>query len=321
MSRLRSIRERATVAAVKLPLILLTALVLRIGFAWHYQHGKPAQALGAISFLYEPGNIAYSLATHNGFSSPFRSNTGPTAWMTPVYPALLAGIFHLFGTYSYPSFLAAIGLNVLCSVLTCIPLFKIGRQVGGLQLGALAAWLWAIFPNALIIPSRDIWDASLSALLAAIILWATIRTSSTSRLGSWAGYGCLWGFALMTNPTLGSVLPFLTGWLAVRAHSASGAWFIRTALTLSMAAIICLPWTVRNYIVFHSLVPLRSVMGLQLWMGNNDQSGKRWPGQLHPLANSQERHSIPNWEKCVIWRKSAVRRPISWQAIPKRRSN
>lgn len=289
MSLLKAIRHRAAAAAVKLPVILLIALALRVGFAWHYQHDKPEQALGAISFLYEPGNIAYSLATHKGFSSPLRSNTGPTAWMTPVYPSLLAGIFLVFGTYTYASFLAAIAFNIFCSSLTCVPLFHIGRRLGGVALGALAAWLWAIFPNALIIPSRDIWDDSLAALLASVILLATIRTGSSPHMRAWAAYGGLWGFTLMTNPTLGSVLPFLLGWLALKERSAGRPWVRKTALALGIATLICVPWTVRNYRVFHAWVPLRSVMGLQLWMGNNDESGKRWPGQLHPLGNAQER--------------------------------
>jgi hypothetical protein len=53
--------------------------------------------------------------------------------------------------------------------------------------------------------------------------------------------------------------------------------------------MICVPWTIRNYCVFHAVIPLRSVMGLQLWMGNNEASGKQWPGLLHPIANSTER--------------------------------
>lgn len=268
---------------------MLVALLLRIGFASEYQRCKPKQALGAISFLYEPGNIAYALVTHHGFASPFRSDTGPTAWMTPVYPLVLAAIFCFFGLYTYHAFLAAIGFNIVCSALTCVPLYKVGRKVDDDTLGALAAWFWAFFPNAIIIPTRDLWDASLAALLAAAILWATIATSRSRRLNVWIGYGCLWGFALMTTPTLGSFLPFVLGWMMFRTTRPMLTAVRKPALSLSIAFLICVPWTVRNYRVFHTFVPLRSVMGLQLWMGNNQTSGEQWPGPLHPIANSTER--------------------------------
>ncbi|HXE13243.1 MAG TPA: glycosyltransferase family 39 protein [Bryobacteraceae bacterium] len=273
----------------RLWLILLVALLLRIGYAVDYQHGKPEQALGAISFLYEPGNIAYSLATHHGFASPFRSDTGPTAWMTPVYPLVLAAIFRLFGLYTYHAFLVAIAFNILCSALTCIPIYKIGREVESDALGALAAWFWAIFPNAIIIPTRDLWDASIAALLSAVILWATITTSRSRRWNAWIAYGCLWGLALMTTPTLGSFLPFLLIWMTLRAYRPAREGVCKAGIILAIAILICVPWTVRNYRAFRAFVPLRSVMGLQLWMGNNETSGRQWPGLLHPIANSTER--------------------------------
>lgn len=268
---------------------MLVALLLRVGYAVEYQRGKPEQALGAISFLYEPGNIAYSLATHHGFASPFRSDTGPTAWMTPVYPLILAAIFNVFGLYTYHAFLAAMAWNIACSALTCIPIYKIGREAGSEGAGALAAWFWAIFPNAVIIPVREFWDASLAALLVAVILWATIVTSRSCRRNAWIAYGCLWGFALMTTPTLGSFLPFLLGWMVFRAPRPLLAAIRKPALSVSIALLLCVPWTVRNYRVFHAFVPLRSVLGLQLWMGNNETSGKQWAGLLHPIANSTER--------------------------------
>lgn len=265
------------------------ALLLRIGYAIEYQRGKPEKALGAISFLYEPGNIAYSLATHRGFASPFRSDTGPTAWMTPVYPLILAAIFCVFGLYTYHAFLAAIGFNIICSTFTCVPIYKIGRGVDDDTLGAVAAWFWAFFPNAVIIPVREFWDASLAALVTASILWATIAVSRSHRLKARIAYGCLWGLALMTTPTLGSLFPFLLGWMIFRAHRMSIDNARRAAVSLAIVLVICLPWMLRNFRVFHAVIPLRSVIGLQLWMGNNETSGKQWPGRLHPIVNSAER--------------------------------
>jgi 4-amino-4-deoxy-L-arabinose transferase-like glycosyltransferase len=282
-------------AASSLALIIVVALAIRVGYLWYRQSVTSHYVLSTISFLYEPGNIAYSLATGAGFSSPFRVPTGPTAWQAPIYPLLLSFIFRLFGTYTFAAFLAAVSFNILCSVLACIPIYAAGTRIAGRTVGLLAAWLWAIFPNAFVIPTDWIWDTCLSALLAATILWATLAVADSRRLRDWGGYGLLWGIALMTNPTLLSALPLYLGWMAFRAwKSQSNSTELkticrRTILSLVIIVLCCVPWTVRNYRVFHSFIPYRSVLGLQLWLGNNDAYKDRFPGQLHPLDNAAER--------------------------------
>jgi len=274
---------------LRISLILAIALILRLGFAWDYQRGKPRHALGTIPFLFEPGNIAYSLAAGKGFSSPFHTETGPTAWMPPVYPLVIAGIFRLFGLYTYPAFVAAVLLNIACSTLTCLPLFFAGRRIGGAGLGAVAAWLWAIFPNAILIPFETLREASLSALLAITLLWATLRVAESKRLLHWCWYGVLWGLALMTNTTLAGLLPFLIGWAAWRGNRKIRLPIDRPALAVVIAMLCCVPWATRNYIVFDSFVPLRTGLGLQLWMGNNEHAEDRTQGALHPISSQVER--------------------------------
>jgi hypothetical protein len=242
-----------------------------------------------VPFLYEPGNIAHSLAVGKGFASPFHEDTGPTAWDPPVYPLLVAGVFRIFGTFTFPAFIAAVSLNIIFSSLACVPLFFVGKRIAGTGVAAGAAWLWVIFPNAFIIPFQWIWDTSLSALLAATILWATLKLAESNRSRDWCSYGLLWGFALMTNGTLAALLPFLLGWLAYRARERGQPWRARPALAVGILVLCCVPWTVRNYVVFHSFVPLRSVLGLQLWLGNNDQYQDHFPGWLHPIDNAVER--------------------------------
>lgn len=276
-------------AATSLVLILIVALGLRLGFAWDYELQNPKQALSVIPFLFESGDIAVSLAAGHGFSSPFRVATGPTAWMTPVYPLLLAGIFRAFGVYKFASWMAAVALNIFFSTLVCVPIFFAGKRIAGRGLGAGAAWLWAVFPNAILLSFQSMWDGCLSALLAATILWATLELTQRRRAFAWCGYGLLWGLALMTNATLGSMLPFLSGWLAYRARRQGRCWLAKPALALGIAVLSCVPWTIRNYAVFHTFVPLRSVLGLQLWMGNNSRAQAVWLGTLHPIFNPEER--------------------------------
>src|SRR5215813_7202974 len=191
------IRRRIVARTTSVWFILVFALTLRVTFAWSQQRQLPDHILSSIPFLYEPGNIAYSLATGHGFSSPLRGDTGPTAWSSPVYPLLLAGIFRIFGTFNLHAFFAAVALNILCSTLACIPLYFATRRIGGAFLASTATWLWAVFPNAIIIPFEWIWDTSLSSLLVATILWATLALAQSGGLRNSCAYGLLWGLTLM----------------------------------------------------------------------------------------------------------------------------
>ena len=267
-----------------LPLIAGVALLLRAGFTWDYRSQLPRRALSVIPFLFESGNIAHALAVGEGFSSPFRVPTGPTAWLTPLYPLLLSGIMRVFGSYTFASWVAAVSVNICFSMLVCVPLFYAGRLLGGVRLGAAAAWFWALFPNAILLSFESMWDTSLSALLGATLLWATLRVAESPRVRNWLGYGLLWGITLMTNAVFLSLVPFLLGWLAyLRRH-------VRLpALAAGVIALCCVPWTIRNYAVFHSLIPLRTPLGLQLWIGNNASSKVIWLGEQHPINDRAER--------------------------------
>lgn len=255
-------------AATSLALIVMVAMGARIAFAWDQARKVPAGVLGIVPFQQETGNIASALAQGRGFSDVFRTDTGPTAWLAPVYPLMAAAAFKLFGVFTARAFFACVGLNILFSSAACVPIFYAGKRIGGTGVASGAAWLWAIFPNAVMIPFEWIWDTSLSALLAALILWATLELTGSRRTRDWCGYGLLWGLALLTNPALGALLPFLLGWAAWRGES-EGRWK-RTTLAASIAVLCCVPWTIRNYADFHRFIPLRSNLPFELWLGNND---------------------------------------------------
>ncbi|HVB58744.1 MAG TPA: glycosyltransferase family 39 protein [Candidatus Acidoferrales bacterium] len=260
-------------------LILLAAAGLRFGYAWHEQRKIPSELLVA-RFQQETGNIAYSLATGKGFSSPWLRESGPTAYLAPVYPLLLAGIFRIFGIETIHSFFATASLNIVFSVATCVPIFYAGKRIVGSGVASTAAWFWALLPNAVIFPFEWVWDTSLSALLAATLLWAALAVAESPRSRRWCAYGLLWGFALLTNPALGSLLPFLIGWAGYRAQDPRFLRLQRLALAVGCAILCCVPWTVRNYAIFHKFVPLRSSLGLELYIENNENYGNHprvWP--------------------------------------------
>jgi len=284
MEPMEEVKNAFKKAATSLLLIVLVALGVRLAFAANQVHKMPPEVLGTVPFENETGNIAYALATGKGFSSPFRTETGPTAWLTPAYPLLIAGVFRVFGVFTANSFFAVVFFNALFSSAACIPIFFAGRKIDGSGVASGAAWLWALFPNAVMMPFEWVWDTCLAALLGALLLWATLELAdSTQRATDWCGYGLLWGFALMTNPALGSLLPFLLGWAAYRGMRAAKFSLQKPALSAGAAILCCVPWTIRNYVEFHKLVPLRSNFPLELYIGNNNNYATRqfvWPPKI-----------------------------------------
>jgi hypothetical protein len=180
-------------------------------------------------------------------------------------------MFKLFGVFTARAFFACVALNILFSSAACVPIFMREANLGSGRASG-AAWLWA-FSNAVMMPFEWIWDTSLSALLAALLLWATMALAESEGFRDWCGYGLLWGFAVMTNPALGVLLPFLLGWAGWQAcrygEGRRFAWK-RVALAAGIAALCCVPWTIRNYAAFHRLIPLRSNLPFELRLGNND---------------------------------------------------
>jgi hypothetical protein len=100
-------------------------------------------------------------------------------------------------------------------------------------------------------------------------------------LGDWFAYGLFWGASLLANASLGSLFFPWLAWAAIRqskqdktftltAKSVASRWWQGPALAATVAVLCCVPWTVRNYLQFHRLIPLRSSFSFELWSGNNN---------------------------------------------------
>lgn len=250
--------------------IAAAALGTRLAFAWNQQRKIPHQILATVPFEQETGNIAFALSQGKGFSNLFRQNTGPTSWIPPVYPFLLSLIFRIFGPYTLGSFFAAVLLNALFSAAVAFPLFHLARQVAGRTVAIVTAWLWVALPAGIMMPFEWIWDTSLSVLLTATLLCMTLLISESAKRSLWLTYALIWALALLTNPSLGIALPFLLLWAAARARDVVQLSWRSSVRTLLLIVLCCLPWTIRNYAAFHRVIPVRSSLPFELWIGNND---------------------------------------------------
>ena len=215
-------------------------------------------------------------------------DTGPTVWFTPIYPYFVAGIFKIWGIYSFHSHIAVQVFNCAFASLTIIPIYGIAKGTFGERVAIGAAWAWCFLPTSLFFPILWDWDTCLTGLIFALIFWATLGMRERQTYLSWAGYGALWALGVLINPSILSVFPFLLGWLAWESRKNSAPWMKLSAVTILVFMIALVPWTIRNYRVFGKFIVLRSNFGLELWLGNNPDVPDTWSPWLHPNDSMEE---------------------------------
>jgi 4-amino-4-deoxy-L-arabinose transferase-like glycosyltransferase len=270
--------------------IVVIAFAARTAFLYYFFVTAVQRAVREnLAFGYEAGAVAAAIAEGRGFSSPLRwLHTGPTAWFTPIYPYLLAGIFKLFGVYSYTSNIVIRMFDNAFAAFTVWPIYAIGTRAFGKRVGSLAAWTWVFFPMSLFFSTVWVWDTALTALMMSLLVAATLSLRGSDRASWWIGYGALWAVGAMVNPGVVSVLPALALWAVwpLRNHLGSA---LRVATVSALIFFIGLtPWTIRNYSVFHKFIPFRSNFALEFWLGNNPGVPDSWSPWLHPDDDPDE---------------------------------
>lgn len=241
-------------------------------------------------FGYETGRIARSIVEGKGFSSPLFADTGPTAWMTPVYPYIVAGVFKVFGVYTTASAVVLLSLNALTSALVCVVVFFVARFGFGEKVAKWSGWAWAFCPYGIYFPVERIWETWLATLLLCLLFLITLHLEDEDRFSRWAGYGALWAVAALTSPAMLAVLPFLAFWVIYRRQRLGKSWFAVNVVASVFFLALIAPWFVRNYETFHRVIPFRDGMGLVLRLGTKGTTAtSHWAHyELGPWHNDAE---------------------------------
>lgn len=250
----------------------------------------------------EEGLVAASLAHGKGFSDPYPSYALTTAVLAPAYPFLWSIGIKLLHLKALGMTVFAQVMNSLFSAATCWPIFGIGKKLFSRRIGLASAWAWAFLPWAVLLPIEWTWDQSLSALLMALIVLATIEITEPASPLVLSGYGLLWALGALVNPTLCVLMPFLIGWWLIKRKQPIRESFSSAARVTLFFLLALLPWTVRNYYAVDGLVFVKSNFGLELWLGNNPAVKEIYSPELHPATNFGERlHLIfsgePNYNR------------------------
>jgi len=208
-------------------------------------------------------NIGLAIRDGRGFSDPFGEVTGPTAWMPPLYPTLLALLIRIFDDKQFVGIAVALLMNATVVLVgtTLYGLMTRARQLLPPLVGLAFFALWVgTFHYWFLVLTSDVW---LLMLVANLLLVATYDYAD-GRPVKPLRWGLLGGLTAATGPALVVAWTCVVAFSFFRKAADRKRWLIAAALALACAA----PWGVRNAMVFHKLIPIKANAGFELYQAN-----------------------------------------------------
>jgi 4-amino-4-deoxy-L-arabinose transferase-like glycosyltransferase len=282
--------EKTTLPAIPKSVfgLVLLSFFLQVAMIGVFREYRTRPIDGHFAFGWEMGRVARSIAMGQGFSNPYGGNTGPTAWEPPLYPYLMAGVFKLFGIYTYASAWALLTINSLFASLTTIPIFLIAQRSFGNRVARWSVWGWALNPYIWYWSIHWIWDTTFTPLILSLIFLVALELQERRAFRGWLIFGCLWGVAALANPSMLAFLPFCGLWIWRRRFKNGLPSFSGVVLSSAIFFLVLSPWLVRNFEVFGRFVFLRDDFGLQFRLGNSNSAEGMLMAYLQPNLNKLE---------------------------------
>ena len=218
-------------------------------------------------FGWEYGNIADSLALGHGFANAFTPQSGPTAWMPPLFVFFLAGVFKAFGIKSLASMWVVFIFKYAALAVSLYFLLSMTRETG-------YKYLLSLIFIALIFFNRDIFFRSLhddwvNLFFVCWALFALFRQATESFKEARPHLYLLAILLPLTNPVLTLAFAVAEGFILLfrsRDGSRSRRW--EPAILFVMIAASTLAWTARNYQTFGALIPSKSNFWYDFYQAN-----------------------------------------------------
>ena len=195
--------------------------------------------------------LARNLAHGRGYVRPHElAATGramPSAEFPPLFPFLLAAVVKLGGATVTSQKLAMAGLGTG----TVLVLGLLGRAVVSPAAGLVAAALAAVHPMLFGIDGALMSETPYVLLIAVTLLAAFWVARAPESRNRWIALGAVIGLAALTR---GEALALVA--LVVVPLAAARRMFVAGSIAVVTTLLVLTPWTARNYIRFHTLVPV-----------------------------------------------------------------
>lgn len=195
----------------------------------------------------------------------------PTAFKEPFYSFFLAGIYYVFGH----NFLIVRIIQAILSAFTCVFLFLIGRELFNESIGRLSGLIASLNPS-FIKASEHLLTETLFTFILIVAVFYILKVLKNPNSKNSFILGFLLGIGSLTRSVLApfTILLCITLFFLLRKRHS-----LKIIMGNILVIFICflapiIPWTIRNWTVFHEFVPISTNVGINLYSSYFPPKGK-----------------------------------------------
>lgn len=193
----------------------------------------------------------------------------PTSMFPPLYIYWCVVFIYLFGQNYLPMFI----VQSIVGAAAVFPAYNLGRWMFDARIGFAFAAFIAFYPEIVFLPTRGTPEFLFVIMaLFAYSLYVRLKNHDlTDRelLTDSALLGLLIGIGALVREGMILVLGAILFGIARKYGLRWPAWKTSLAPIIVAAGVVMTPWIIRNSIVQGQFVPIRSALGMNLWMGNH----------------------------------------------------
>lgn len=211
------------------------------------------------------------------------------AFRPPGYPFLLAGVISWFGDHQVNYLI----LHCVFFVITLAMLMDLGRRYAGAYGARAVGVLFVLWPSLTMLSGQALTEP-VSLLLFTAILWTYLKAEDARGFSWWLPLaGVLLGLMILVKSSMMLFVTALLPYVVLRALKGESASLVRVVALVCVAAVVVVPWSIRNYLQTGEIIAVSSNGGSVFYRANNPKASGGFTPQgerdLNPyLGNEAE---------------------------------
>lgn len=239
-------------------IILAVSLILSLAYSFYF---RITPAVDARAYDVIAKNIVSGLGYREELSRNIAADQAISR-VGPLYEYFLAGIYKIFGQHYELVWLTQAILHALSAwflYLTARLIFSASERRK--KIGLWAAAIFGFYPD-LIEISAMLMTETLYLFLICLLIYVFFRYLRRSGVYSAVGFGLVAGLAILARPPALFLIPVILFYFWRK------KLWRQAILFLLVLFMVFVPWTWRNYQIYHQLMPFGGSGALNFWIGN-----------------------------------------------------